>query len=90
MGRSFVPSIVPSGDDQTVYLVVNNFGNLGAAFPETDVDKADLETIIGDLMSGQYSDPVRVVAFLRAMIWRHRLRSSSRRTLVLRVSCRCD
>jgi hypothetical protein len=40
MGRSFVPSIVPSGDDQTVYLVINNFGNLGAAFPETDVDKA--------------------------------------------------
>jgi hypothetical protein len=54
MGRSFVPSIVPSGHDQTLYLVVNNFGNLGTAFPETDVDKADLETIIGDLMSGQY------------------------------------
>jgi hypothetical protein len=41
MGRSFVPSIVRSGHDQTVY-------------------KADLETIIGDLMSGQYGDPVRV------------------------------
>jgi hypothetical protein len=69
MGRSFVPSIVPSGHDQTLYLVVNNFGNLGAAFPETDVDKADLETIIGDLMSGQYSDPVRVVAFNVAEGW---------------------
>jgi hypothetical protein len=32
MGRSFVPSIVPSGHDQTVYLVINNFGNLGTAF----------------------------------------------------------
>ena len=40
MGRSFVPSIVPSGDDQTVYLVINNLGNLGTAFPETDLDKA--------------------------------------------------
>jgi hypothetical protein len=59
MGRSFVQSIVPSGHDQAVYLVINNFGNLGAAFPETDVDKADLETVIGDLMSGQYSDSVR-------------------------------
>ena len=56
MGRSFVPSIVPSGPNQTVFLVINNFGNLGAAFPETDVDKADLETVIGDLMSGQYSE----------------------------------
>jgi hypothetical protein len=69
MGRSFVPSIVPSGHDQTVYLVINNFGNLGTAFPETDVDKADLETVIGDLMSGQYSDPVRVVAFNTAEQW---------------------
>ena len=62
MGRSFVPSIVPSGRDQTVYLVINNFGNLGTAFSETDVGEADLETLIDDLMSGQYSDPVRVVA----------------------------
>jgi hypothetical protein len=69
MDRSFVPSIVPSGDDQTLYLVINNFGNLGTAFPETDVDKADLETIIGDLMSGQYSNPVRVVAFNTAEQW---------------------
>jgi hypothetical protein len=69
MGRSFVPSIVPSGHDQTVYLVINNFGNLGTAFPETDVDKADLETVIGDLMSGQYSDLVRVVAFNIAEQW---------------------
>ena len=69
MDRSFIPSIVPSGDDQTVYLVINNFGNLGTAFPETDVDKADLETIIGDLMSGQYSGPVRVIAFNTAEQW---------------------
>ena len=32
-----------------------------AQFPETGVDKADLESLIGDLMSGQYSDSVRVV-----------------------------
>jgi hypothetical protein len=69
MGRSFVPSIVPSGHDQNFYLVINNYGNLGTAFPETDVDKADLETVIGDLMSGQYSDPVRVVAFNTAEHW---------------------
>ena len=69
MGRSFVPSIVRSGHDQTVYRVINNFGNWGAAFSETDVDKSDLETLIGDLMSGQYSDPVRVVAFNTAEQW---------------------
>ena len=67
MVRSVDPSIVPSGHDQTLYLVVNNLGNLGTAFPETDVDKADLETVIGDLMS--HSNPVRVVAFNTAEQW---------------------
>ena len=69
MDRSLVPSIAPNGHDQNFYLVINNFGNLGAAFSETDVDKADLETVIGDLMSGQYSDPVRVVAFNTGEHW---------------------
>jgi hypothetical protein len=29
---------------RTVYLVINNFGKLGTAFPETDIEKTDLET----------------------------------------------
>src|SRR5216684_2843378 len=57
MSRAFVPSIVPSGHDQTVYLVINNYGSFGPAFAETDLGEADLETTINDLMSGQYSDP---------------------------------
>jgi hypothetical protein len=69
MDRSFVPSIVPNGPDQNFYLVINNYGNFGPAFAETDVGEADLETVIGDLMSGQYSDPVRVVAFNTAEHW---------------------
>jgi hypothetical protein len=60
---------VPNGHDQTVYLVVNGFGKLGTAFAETDVGEADLETVIGDLMSGQYSDPLRDVAFNTAEHW---------------------
>jgi|SRR6266852_3236031 len=71
MRRNWTPSIVPtaSGDAQTIYLVVNNFGRLGTAFTETDVERADLETVITDLISGQYSDPVRVVAFNTAKHW---------------------
>jgi hypothetical protein len=69
MRRNWTPSIVPNGHDQTVYLVVNNFGKLGTAFAETDVAEADLETTITDLMSGQYRDPVRVVAFNTAEHW---------------------
>ena len=69
MPRSWTPSIVPNGHDQSFYLVINNFGKSGTAFAETDVGEADLETTIGDLMSGQYGDPVRVVAFNTAEHW---------------------
>jgi len=67
--RSWTPSIVPNGHDQTFYLVINNYGTLGPAFAETDVGEADLETTISDLMSGQYSDPVRVVSFNISEHW---------------------
>jgi hypothetical protein len=65
----WTPSIVPNGEDQTVYLVVDRFGALGGAYRETDVVRTDLETTIADLMSGQFSDPVRVVAFNTAARW---------------------
>jgi hypothetical protein len=35
----------------------------GTVYRETEVERADLETIIADLMSGQFNDPIRVVAF---------------------------
>jgi hypothetical protein len=69
MGRNWTPSIVPNGHDQNFYIVVNNYGKLGPAFAETDLGEADLETTITDLMSGQYGDPVRVVAFNTAERW---------------------
>jgi hypothetical protein len=60
---NWTPSIVPGGGDQNVYLVVSDFGRLGLAWCETDVEATDLETIISDLLDGQYTDPVRVVGF---------------------------
>ena len=45
------------------YIVVNHFGRFGTAFAETDLDRANYETTIADLMSGQHSDPLRVVMF---------------------------
>ena len=69
MRRNWTPSIVPTDHDQTIYLVVNKFGTLAPRFTETDIEQADLETVITDLMSGQYNDPVRVVAFNTAEHW---------------------
>jgi len=62
------PSIVPQGADQDTYFVLDDFG-LGCSWRETDVDKADRETLIRDLVEGQYSHPVRIVAFNTAEGW---------------------
>jgi hypothetical protein len=57
------PSIVPSTDD-TVYIVEDDFGpKLGRVFRETDVGSSDRETTLQDLLTGQFNDPVRVIAF---------------------------
>ena len=66
---SWTPSVVPDGADQTVYLVVDDFSRHGRVFRETEVGRTDLETVIADLVSGQYNDPVRVVAFNTAEHW---------------------
>ena len=59
----FTPSIVPSSDD-TVYIVEDDFGpKLGRVFRETDSAQCDRETTLQDLSTGQYNDPVRIVAF---------------------------
>ena len=48
---------------ETVYLVEDDYGPIGRAFRETDASKPDRETTLKDLLTGQYNDPVRVVAF---------------------------
>jgi hypothetical protein len=54
MRRSnWTPSIVPGEDDQTVYLVADDFGRLGRAWREADYEATDLETVIADLLTGQ-------------------------------------
>ena len=69
MHRSgWTPSIVP-GEDQTVYLVLDDFGRQGRAWCETDAEATDLETIITYLLEGQYTNSVRVVGFNTAEGW---------------------
>jgi hypothetical protein len=62
------PSIVP-GFDVDVYLVLDEYGELGRAYREVDEDKADRETVIRNLLEGQYSDPIRIVCFNTAEGW---------------------
>jgi hypothetical protein len=54
---------------ENVYLVEDYFGRKGCVWREADSEGTDLETVIADLMSGQYHDPRRVIAFNIAERW---------------------
>lgn len=62
MRKVFTPSIVPSAVEQTVYLVLDDFGD-AQVWRECSPDEADVESVIAGLVTGQYNDPVRIVAF---------------------------
>jgi hypothetical protein len=68
-GSNWTPSIVPNETDQTVYLVADDFGKTGRAWREADIETTDLETVVTDLLSGQYINPICVVAFNTAERW---------------------
>jgi|HubBroStandDraft_1064217.scaffolds.fasta_scaffold690481_2 hypothetical protein len=63
-----MPPLYPK-DDVTAYIVVEDFGDLDRAFLETDLAEADLGTIVRNMISGEYRDPLRVIAFNTVEGW---------------------
>lgn len=49
--------------------MMDDLGRLGRVWHETDPDSTDRETVIRDLLDGQYSNPVRVISFNTAEGW---------------------
>ncbi len=62
------PSLVPS-DELSVYIVLDDFGDAGRAYRETNEAETDLENVIDSMMTGQYRDPLRVVGFNTSGGW---------------------
>jgi hypothetical protein len=60
------PSIVPADSDREIYIVLEDFGPLGEVWHSCSADR---ETLIGDMLDGQYEEPVRIVAFNTAQGW---------------------
>jgi hypothetical protein len=70
MRRSdWTPSIVPNGNDQTVYFVMDDLGRGSRIWPDADVENTDLEVVINDLLGGQYRNPVCIIAFNTGERW---------------------
>ena len=74
---------VPYGADQTLYLVVEGSGQRGMA---RETERADIETVIADLLSGRFNDPIEVVAFNTLEHWSDDLSKDIARE----IRCRCD
>ena len=87
MRRSdWTPSIVPHGHDDTVDLVADDFGKIGRIWTEADYEATNLETVITDLLTGQYKNPVRVIAFNTAECWSQDVSED----VAHELRCRCD
>jgi hypothetical protein len=80
------PQRVPYGADRTVYLVVDSFSASGTAYRETEVERADFETIIADFLTGQFNDPVRVIAFNTLEHWSDDVSEA----IATEIQTRCD
>jgi hypothetical protein len=65
---SWTSSIVPT-DDQTIYMVLENFGELGRSWREASLVATGLETAMTGLLENHYNDPVRVIGFNTAEGW---------------------
>jgi hypothetical protein len=61
-------------------------GKLGVIWPEAEVEKSDLETVIVDLLDGQYKNPIGVIAFNTAEQWSRNVSED----VALELRRRCD
>ena len=80
------PQLVPYGADRTVFLVVDSFSANGTIYRETEVERADFETIVTDFLTGQFNDPVRVIAFNTLEHWA----KDVSRDVAAEIQTRCD
>jgi hypothetical protein len=78
--------MVPYGADQTVYLVVDRINRRSDAWHESEVERTDPEAIIADLLSGQFNDPVRVIAFNTLEHWSRDVSAD----IAAEIQTRCD
>jgi hypothetical protein len=62
------PSLVPTYD-ATIHLVLDDFAKLGRAYLETDESQADRETVVHNLLVGEYRSPIKVIAFNTSELW---------------------
>ena len=81
-----MPNGVSSRADKVVYLVVDRVGSPRDERRKTKVEKTDIETIISNLIAGQFNDPLRVVAFNTLGHWS----KDVSKEVAKEIQARCD
>ena len=76
-------SLVPNFD-VTVYIVFDDFGEAGWIYREAE--EASLESVIADLLTGQFKNPARVVAFNTSEGWSRDVSETVAREVFRRVA----
>ena len=83
--HGFLP-IVPFGADQTIYVVVEAHRSHAPHDVAGKAERTDIETVISDLLAGQFSDPIEALAFNTIEHWRDDLSEF----VAQEICCRCD
>ena len=83
--HGFLP-IVPFGADQTIYVVVEAPSPHAPDDLAGNVERTDIEAVISDLLAGQFSDPIEVLAFNTIEHWSDDLS----KFVAQEICCRCD
>ena len=78
-------SLVPHFD-VTVHIVLDDYGKAGGAYRETDEEDTTLGSVVDDLLSGQFNNPVRVVAFNTSEGWSRDVSEDIAREVLRRVA----
>ena len=85
--QSANPSVVPHSD-VTGHIVLEDLGKAGRIYRETDKEDTTLGSVVDDLLTGQFNNPVRVVAFNTSEGWSRDVSEEVAREVLARVARR--
>ena len=80
-----MPSTVPYGADQTLYLVMDAVGPRDLKL-QNPIERPDLDSVINDLLLARFNNPVGIYAFNTLEHWT----ADISKNVAEEILCRCD
>jgi hypothetical protein len=71
-----------------VHIVLDDFGKAGRVYRETAEAEATFESVVDDLLTGQFNNPLRVIAFNSSQGWSRDVSEDVAREVLRRVAGR--